>query len=68
MKTYAPFNLIVHYPKTKEGWQELNKRVAAVHADAVINSVMNLKCPKEQKEQLLKAILKDAKEKLKVPS
>ena len=68
MKTYAPINLIVHYPKTKEGWQKLNKRVAAVHADAVINSVMDLKCPQWQKEQLLNAIIKDAKEKLKAPS
>ena len=35
MKTFAPINIIVHYPETKEGWRELRRRVAGVHADGV---------------------------------
>lgn len=36
MKTYAPFNLIVHYPQTEEGKRELASRVAEAHAEAVL--------------------------------
>ena len=28
MRKSAPIEVVVHYPKTKEGWDELGKRVA----------------------------------------
>ena len=28
--------MVVHYPKTEEGWEELGKRVATAHANYVI--------------------------------
>ena len=56
MKTFAPINIIVHYPETKEGWRELRRRVAGVHADGVLNSISKLDCPIREKERLLNAI------------
>ena len=28
MRKSAPIEVVVHYPKTEEGWEELGKRVA----------------------------------------
>lgn len=61
MKKAAPINIIVHYPTTEEGWRELRKRMAIVHADAVLNSVQKLNCPTWQKIKLIDAIIEDAK-------
>ena len=36
MRKSAPIEVVVHYPKTKEGWDELGKRVATAHANYVI--------------------------------
>ena len=36
MRKSAPIEVVVHYPKTKEGWDELGKRVAPAHANYVI--------------------------------
>ena len=66
MRKAAPINIIVHYPTTEEGWRELKRRVASVHADAVINSISKLKCPHRDKIRLLDAIIEDAKQKAKV--
>ena len=33
MRKSAPIEVVVHYPKTKEGWDELGKRVATAHAN-----------------------------------
>ena len=38
-----------HYPKTKEGWDELGKRVATAHANYVIEKIDRLNCPTWQK-------------------
>lgn len=65
MRKAAPINIIVHYPTTEEGWRELRKRMASVHADAVMNSIQKLKCPTWQKIKLLDAIIEDAKKELK---
>ena len=27
MKTFAPINIVVHYPKTEDGWRELKHRM-----------------------------------------
>ena len=64
MKTFAPINIVVHYPTTEDGWRELKHRMASVHADAVLNSISKLKCPTSQKEKLLLAIINDAKAKM----
>ena len=66
MKTFAPINVIVHYPTTEEGWRELRRRVAGVHADGVLNSISKLNCPIREKERLLNAIIKDTKEQIKL--
>jgi hypothetical protein len=49
-------NVIVHYPKSPENIQALQKRVAMIHAQAVISYIQKLSCPKEQKLHLLKEI------------
>ena len=36
MRKSAPMEVVVHYPKTEEGWEELGKRVATAHANYVI--------------------------------
>ena len=61
MKKAAPINIIVHYPTTEEGWRELRRRMAIVHADAVLNSVQKLNCPTWQKIKLIDAIIDDAR-------
>ena len=65
MKKAAPINIIVHYPATEEGWRELRRRMAIVHADAVLNSVQKLNCPTWQKIKLIDAIIEDAKKEAK---
>lgn len=57
MKRYAPINLIVHYPNTEAGKQELSKRIAQVHAESVGTYINHLNCPASQKLQLLNAII-----------
>lgn len=65
MKTFAPINVIVHYPKSEEGWRELRRRVAGVHADGVLNSISKLDFPIKEKDRLLNAIIKDTKDEIK---
>lgn len=61
MKTFAPINIVIHHPKTEKGWRELKRRMATVHADAILNSISRLDCPASQKERLVQAIIDDAK-------
>ena len=49
-------NVIVHYPKNPENIIALQKKAAAVHADAVLRYVQKLNCPKEQKLKLINAL------------
>ncbi len=49
-------NVIIHYPKSPEDIQALQKRVAMIHAQAVVSYIQKLSCPKEQKLHLLKKI------------
>ena len=49
-------NVIVHLPKSPEGLLILHKRVAAVHAEAVLKYIAKLPCPKEQKLELVSSI------------
>lgn len=46
----------MHYPQTTEMQRELSKKVAAVHAQTVIEKIKSLTCPVEQKAALIDAI------------
>lgn len=59
-KKFAPINVIVHYPTTDEGKQELAKRVSSVHADMVNQYIQRLSCPSSQKIQLMNAVIESA--------
>ena len=48
--------VIVHPPRTPEGLRDLQKRVAVVHAEAVLKYITKLPCPKEQKMQLVASV------------
>ena len=50
-------NVMVYYPKSKEDKHNLAKRVAGVHAGAVIGRLDRLDCPNACKLQLLDAII-----------
>lgn len=62
MKKHGPVNVIFYYPKTKAGKEELARRVAEVHADAVIRRIKALNCPTSQKLELLDAVIATAKQ------
>ena len=62
IRSMAPVNLIVYYPKTEEGQMELAKRVSDVHAAAVTQRIKSLNCPTIQKLELLDAVIETVKE------
>lgn len=49
-------NVIVHCPKTQQGAEALRRRVAQVHAAAVVDRVGRLDCSKEQRVQLIASV------------
>ena len=53
--------VIVHPPKTPEGLRDLQRKVAVVHAEAVLKYLIKLPCPKEQKMQLVSSIQNSVK-------
>ena len=57
----APVNVIVYYPKTEEGKEELARRVADVHAASVNQRLKSLNCPTSQKLALLDAVIETRK-------
>ena len=57
--------MIIHYPKTEEGKQELARRVATVHAESVIAKINRLNCPTKQKLELVDAVIDTVKRKQK---
>lgn len=57
----APINLIVYYPKTEAGKEELARRVSDVHAAAVNQRLKSLNCPTSQKLALLDAVIETKK-------
>ncbi len=61
MRKHVPVNILVHHPSTDTGREELARRVAQIHADAVTARIQHLNCPAEQKMQLLDAIIADAR-------
>ena len=54
-------DIFVHYPKKPNDLRDLQKKVAAVHAEAVVRRIQSIPCPKEQKEKLLQEIINDAR-------
>lgn len=62
IRSMAPINLIVYYPKTEEGQMELAKRVSDVHAAAVTQRIKSLNCPTSQKLELLDTVIETVKE------
>ena len=54
-------NVIIQYPKIKQGIVELERKVASVHVEAVRSYIKQLPCPKEQKLVLLKSVQDDLK-------
>ena len=65
IRSMAPIHLIVHYPKTAEGQEELAKRISDVHAAAVTQRIKSLNCPTSQKLELLDAVIETIKERSK---
>jgi len=57
--------VIVHSPNTKQGQEELAKRVANVHAQMIHSYISRLECPTEQKVALLDAIQKSIRAEIK---
>ena len=51
--TVCGLNIVVHMPGNTD---ELEKRVAQAHADAVIAKVKKLNCSAKQKQELIDAI------------
>jgi len=55
--TFMPdIDIIVHFPKKQEDIYILRKKVAQVHAEAVVKHLEKLPFPKEQKLALLTVI------------
>ena len=57
--------MIVHYPKTEAGKEELARRVATVHAESVTAKINRLNCPTKQKLELVDAVIDTVKRKQK---
>ena len=53
--------MIVHYPKTDAGKEELARRVATIHAESVIAKINRLNCPSKQKLELVEAVIDTVK-------
>ena len=48
--------VIMHYPTAPEKLEELSRKVAAVHAQTVIENIKSMPCSAEQKAELIEAI------------
>jgi hypothetical protein len=49
-------NIIVHYPKSDQDRIYLQKKVATIHAEAVLRHIAKLSCHKEQRCKLIEEI------------
>lgn len=61
MRRRGSVNVIVYFPQTEIDQKELARRVASIHADAVIARLQKLTCPTTQKLQLLDTIITQCK-------
>lgn len=62
MKNSPPIQMTVQTPDTEAGRQELARRVAELHADAVADALAGLPCPPRQKLELLQAVMDAVRE------
>lgn len=46
-------NVIVHCPKTDQGYARLQKAVADVHIQKIISKINSMTCPTEQKIKII---------------
>lgn len=51
------------FPTAEQGWNELHKRMAKAHLEAISSCIEKLTCPKEQKIALLDAVIETMKNK-----
>lgn len=56
MRKNQPIEIVVHGPSTGGGQQELARRVAQVHAQAVESAVEKQRCSVKEKIALLRAV------------
>ena len=61
MRRQQPVKIVLYSPKKSDSRLELSKRVAAIHADAVLARLKALHCPEAQKQALLDAIITTAR-------
>ena len=61
MRKSAPIRLTVFPPDTDAAQEALAKGIAQVHANAVMQEILALSCPTEQKLALLDAVMDAAK-------
>jgi len=54
--------IIVHYPTSDKGREELAKRVAQIHAETAMQYIGKLSCSNEQKTALIDAIITNRKQ------
>lgn len=57
--------VILHFPKSQKMKDELAKRVATIHAQAILTSVEQQDCPTDQKIALIEAVQKLVREDMK---
>ncbi len=50
--------ITIHYPNTSEGQAELSARYTRLHTEYVAQYIEKMRCPTEQKLQLIDAIVK----------
>jgi hypothetical protein len=50
-------NVIVHYPTDPVKLQELNKKIAVAHSNAISKYIEHLACPLEQKKEIISRII-----------
>ena len=43
----------VHYPQTEEGMQRFKKQLAHIHAQLIVDYIVNLDCSDDEKRSLL---------------
>lgn len=56
-KRVLAINVIMHDPKSAALQRELTKKVAVVHAEAVIEKLKSVSCPPEQKAEIIDKII-----------
>ena len=61
LRRHGQVNIIIYYPKSEKGKNDLAQCVSDVHASAVNQRLKSLDCPTGQKLDLLDAVIKTAK-------